>query len=172
MKKIMVLGVSAGVGKSTFARQLGRKLSVNVCHLDQLFWEPNWVMTSEEKFTRAQKEFIESNDKWIIEGNYSGTYDLRAREADTIIYLELPLIVCLYRVVKRWIKTKGRTRIDMAEGCPEKIDWTFIKFILTTYNRRKKKMRIRLEKFKAEHHTHRIYLLKGKKEIRSFLQKT
>lgn len=42
MKKIMVIGVSAGVGKSTFARKLSKKLQIDVHHLDTLYWLPNW----------------------------------------------------------------------------------------------------------------------------------
>lgn len=169
MEKIMVIGISAGVGKSTFARKLGESLNLPVVHLDTLFWKPNWVEASLEEFSEAQQEVV-IQDQWIIEGNYSNTFDLRAAHADTMIYLELPLRVCLYRVVKRWLMNLGKTRPDMTAGCEEKLDWAFIKFIITTYNPRKQKMNDRLQNFLKTGPAKEVITLKSKKEIRSYLE--
>ncbi|WP_284140080.1 topology modulation protein [Virgibacillus sp. LDC-1] len=169
MEKIMVLGVSSGVGKSTFARKLGEIINVDVYHLDRLFWKPGWKQATIEQFSTAQKNIIYHNKQWIIEGNYSNTYEIRAQYADTIVYLELPRYICLYRVLKRWLKNRGKTRPDVGEGCPEKMDWDFIKFIWTTYYRRKKKMRERFQLFQAQD-ARNVYFLKGKKQIHSFLK--
>lgn len=165
----MVVGVSAGAGKSTFARDLGECLHINVHHLDTLYWKPNWIEASLEEFSKAQQEIIHQN-QWIIEGNYSSTFEIRAKHADTIIYLELPLSVCLYRVVKRWLRNIGKTRPDMGKGCKEKLDWDFIKFILTTYHPRKKKMNERLEDFQASNDKKEIITLKSKQKIHSYLE--
>lgn len=140
MNRIMVIGVSAGVGKSTFSRRLGEALNIDVYHLDTLYWKPGWVEASLEEFSEAQMNIVQ-RPNWIIEGNYSNTFDIRVENADTIIYLELPLHICLYRVIRRWITNIGKVRPDMAEGCKEKIDWEFIKFILTTYRPRKENMK-------------------------------
>ncbi|USK26812.1 topology modulation protein [Bacillus sp. CMF21] len=169
MNRIMVMGVSAGVGKSTFARRLGELLEISVYHLDALYWKPEWVEASLEEFADDQQKIV-SLDQWIIEGNYSNTYDIRVQNADTIIYLELPLIVCLYRVFKRWIQNIGKTRPDMGEGCKEKLDFQFLKFICTTYYPRKKKMETRLQAFKVTGSQKNIIMLKNKKEIRSYLE--
>ncbi|WP_217585833.1 topology modulation protein [Lentibacillus saliphilus] len=170
MKKIMVIGVSAGAGKSTFAMKLGEKLGIHVYHLDALFWKPGWVQTMDEEFAEAQTHIIKNEQKWIIEGNYSSTYSIREEQADTIIYLELPLWLCLYRVVKRFITYRGQTRPDMAVGCSEKLDWTFIKFIVTTYRRRKKNMAERCVAFEKMGNERRAYRLKGRKEVQEFIQ--
>ncbi|MEH7346236.1 topology modulation protein [Bacillus sp. JJ1532] len=168
MKRIMVIGVSSGVGKSTFARRLGEVLDINVYHLDAFFWKPNWVQASIEEFSEAQQEIV-NQDQWIIEGNYTPTFGVRTERADTIIYLELPLHICLYRVLKRWIKNIGRTRPDMGKECKEKIDWDFIKFILTTYSPRKKKMVERIQEFQARD-SKTVIMLKNKQEIKSFFE--
>lgn len=168
MKRIIVMGVSAGVGKSTFARKLGERLGIDVCHLDKLYWKPNWVEASLEEFVAAQEKIV-ALDQWIIEGNYANTYDIRVKNADTIIYLELPLGVCLYRVFKRWLLNIGRTRPDIGEGCKEKLDYDFIKFICTTYSPRKKKMKARVEDFKRLGPDKNVIMLKNKREIRSYL---
>jgi adenylate kinase family enzyme len=170
MNRIMVMGVSPGVGKSTFARRLGESLDIKVYHLDALYWKPKWVEASLEEFAAGQQKIV-TLDQWIIEGNYSNTYDIRLQYADTIIYLELPLIVCLYRVLKRWILNIGKTRPDMGKGCKEKLDYEFLKFICTTYYPRKKKMKARLQAFKEMGSQKIIITLKNKKEIQSYLEK-
>ncbi|MCM3596189.1 topology modulation protein [Metabacillus idriensis] len=169
MNRIMVMGVSAGAGKSTFARKLGELLNINVHHLDVLYWKPNWVEAPLEEFTADQQKIVAQN-QWIIEGNYHNTYDIRVQNADTIIYLELPLIVCLYRVFKRWILNVGKTRPDMGKDCKEKLDWAFIKFICTTYYPRKKKMEARFQTFKETDSKKKVIVLKNKKEICSYLE--
>lgn len=169
MKRIMVIGISAGVGKSTFARNLGKALKIPVYHLDSLYWKPGWVEASLEEFSKAQQEIV-GQPLWIIEGNYSNTFYIRAEQADTIIYLELPLHVCLYRVVKRWLMNKGKTRPDMGKGCKEKLDWNFIKFIYTTYYPRKRKMNERFQSFQALDPKKKIITLKSKQEIDSYLE--
>ena len=170
MERILILGVSAGVGKSTFARQLGERLQLEVCHLDRLFWLPGWVQAPMEDFAQRQLDFMNEHQRWIIEGNYTGTYEPRRDQADTIIYLELPLLVCYFRVIKRRIRSHGKTRPDMAPGCPEKLDWAFTKFIWTTYRRRKSRMRERLREFEKRHPNNKVVLLKGQRAIAKYLE--
>ncbi|MEK4198612.1 topology modulation protein [Cytobacillus sp. FSL K6-0265] len=168
MKKIMVIGISAGVGKSTFARKLGEKLQINVHHLDTLYWLPNWQASSEERFIHLQQD-IAKQPVWIIEGNYTGTFSIRTAEADTIIYLELLLLTCLYRIVKRRIQFHKKSRPDMTNGCQEKIDWAFIKFVVSTYYRRKKKMYERFRTLKKEKPELKVVILRNNGEMEAYL---
>ncbi|ADU29001.1 hypothetical protein [Evansella cellulosilytica] len=170
MKRILVMGVSAGVGKSTLSKQLGKALGINVYHLDAYFWKPNWIEAPLEEFSESQREIV-VKDKWIIDGNYTNTYDIREEHADTIVYIELPLHVCLFRVFNRWRKNIGRTRDDMGADCKEKLDFAFIKFIISTYHRRKKVMKNRLENFKKSNpHQRKTIVLKDKKSIEQFIK--
>ncbi|MFC7392733.1 topology modulation protein [Scopulibacillus cellulosilyticus] len=169
MKRIMVIGVSAGTGKSTFARELGEALNIDVYHLDALYWKPGWIEAPLEEFEAAQREIV-NRAQWIIEGNYTNTFDIRINHADTIIYLELPLYVCLYRVFKRWLMNIGKTRPDMGKGCKEKIDWQFLKFICTTYYPRKKKMAERLQEFQRIGTKKAAIALTSKQEINLYLE--
>ncbi|MDW0109443.1 P-loop NTPase family protein [Sporosarcina aquimarina] len=168
MQRIVVLGVSAGVGKSTFARQLGAKLTLPVTYLDRLYFEPGWKEVSEEVFQQRQAEVCVQR-AWIIEGNYSKTLSLREAHADTIIYLELPLLVCLGRVVKRRINFHQQTRPELGVGCPEKMDWEFLKYIVTTYNRRKFNMRNRMNRYERE--GKEVIRLFSRRQIQEYLQK-
>ncbi|KMJ57333.1 topology modulation protein [Bacillus sp. LL01] len=167
MKRIMVIGASAGVGKSTFANRLGKALDIDVFHLDAFFWKSGWVEASLEEFTNAQQEMIKKNNSWIVEGNYTATFDIRAEKADTIIYLELPLRVCLYRVIKRWLTNLGKRRPDLGGECTERMEWSFLKFIITTYRARKKAMKKRLDFYQEDK---LVVRLKGKEAIEYFLQ--
>ncbi len=169
MEKIIVAGVSAGVGKSTFAAKLGEILARPVYHLDAYHWKPGWQEADKEEFKAAQHRMVQG-DRWIIEGNYSSTFDIRLEQADTFIYLELPLIVCLYRVLKRWLTNIGKVRPDMGPGCPEKMEWGFLKFIVTTYADRKRTMRSRMRTFLEARDDNKIILLTNKKEIAEFLE--
>lgn len=127
MKKIIVIG-SGGSGKSTLARSLGEKLNIQVYHLDALFWKPNWVGVPKDEQRKVQNELVRKQ-QWIIDGNYGGTMDIRIKAADTIIFLDIHRIICVYRAFKRMIQYRNRTRPDMAEGCEERLDFQFLKWI-------------------------------------------
>ncbi|WP_033543758.1 topology modulation protein [Planococcus sp. CAU13] len=170
MKKIIVAGVSAGAGKSTFARQLSEKLDIPVHHLDAYYWKAGWVERDTAEFKAIQQHLVQEKT-WIIEGNYGSSMDIRLKEADTFIYLELPLRVCVYRALKRWMLNRGKTRPDMAEGCPEKMDIAFLKFIITTYADRKTEMRQRARNFMESDPNRRSIILETQEQIDDFLKK-
>jgi len=134
MKKILIVG-SPGSGKSTFAKKLHLALSLPLVHLDQEYWSPGWVEPVKEDWCNRVTDLV-ANDHWIIEGNYSSTYHIRFPEADTIIYLECGRWTCLWRVLSRIKQSFGQARDDMAEGCPEHINFEFIKYIIWDFPRR------------------------------------
>lgn len=111
MKKIILIG-SGGSGKSTLARQLGNKLNIKVHHLDTLFWKPNWEGVPKEEQRTVQNELVKG-EKWIIDGNYGGTMDIRINAADTIIFLDIHRTICVYRAFKRIVQYRNKTRPDM-----------------------------------------------------------
>ncbi|WP_181350402.1 DNA topology modulation protein [Thalassobacillus sp. CUG 92003] len=136
MRKIMIIG-SGGAGKSTFARQLGARLDIDVYHLDALFLKPGWVGSPRTEQKDVQHELVRKQS-WIIDGNYGGTMDIRLQEADTIIFLDMPRLLCLFRVLKRRWMYHNKSRPDMGEGCKEKVGWAFIKWVQYRETRRPK----------------------------------
>ena len=114
MKKILVIG-SSGSGKSTFARRLGKLLGLEVIHLDSLFWSSGWVETPKEEWRKVVAKSLEG-DSWIVDGNYSATMDLRLPVCDTVIFLEIPRVICVYRILKRVVTYKKGSRPDIPEG--------------------------------------------------------
>jgi adenylate kinase family enzyme len=124
----MIVGCS-GAGKSTLARRISEKTGLPVIHVDQIYWTAGWINRSREETRRLVAEAI-AGDEWIFEGNNSTSFDLRVAKADTVIFLDFPVPLCLFRVIKRVVTGFGRVRSDMAEGCPEGVDWEFLKWIV------------------------------------------
>lgn len=127
MKRILVIG-SSGAGKSTYAVALGRLLKLPVIHLDKEFWQPGWVEMSREEWREKASELVKK-DSWVMDGTYDNSLDIRLPRADTVIFLDYPRRICLWHAAKRIAANHGQVRSDMAKGCPEKIDWSFIKWI-------------------------------------------
>lgn len=117
----MIIGCG-GSGKSTLATRLGEKLSLPVHHLDRLFWQWGWKELPKDEWRKTQEKLC-AEPEWIIDGNYAGTMDVRFVAADTIIYLDVSTLTCLLGAIKRFVCFYGRTRPDMTEGCPERLEW-------------------------------------------------
>lgn len=126
-KRILIIG-SSGAGKSTLSKRLSKQWGLPLIHLDTLFWNEGWVPTPKPEFRGKIQEELKK-DKWIIDGNFDSTLELRASYADLIVFLDFSRVLCTYRVLKRaWIY-RGKTRPDMAVGCNEKMDMEFAKWV-------------------------------------------
>lgn len=129
MKRVAIIG-SGGAGKTTLAHALGEKTGLPVVHLDRLYWNAGWVETPYEKWLGRQNSFL-AQDCWIVDGNYGSTMDVRLAAADTVIFLDLPRLRCLWRIFKRRLKYHNRSRPDMTEDCPERLTGEFLRFVWT-----------------------------------------
>ena len=127
MRRVLVIGIS-GAGKSTFARELAERTGLPLVHLDKEFWRPGWVTTPQPEW-RAKVEALAAQDAWIMDGNYGGSLRLRLPRADTVFWFDYPRLRCLRQIAWRISTTYGRVRPDLAPGCPEQIDWEFLRFV-------------------------------------------
>lgn len=166
MERVIIIGCG-GAGKSTLARQLGEKLDIPVIHLDKLFWKPGWVSVSQEEFDELHRSAL-AGDKWIMDGNFNRTLPERIARCDTIIYLDFSRFACLMGVLKRVLTTYGTVRPDMGEGCPERIDLEFLKWVWN-FNKNKRAANYALLRNAA--HAEAI-ILKNRRQVAAFLQKT
>ncbi|MBM7621105.1 adenylate kinase family enzyme [Bacillus tianshenii] len=164
MKKVVIIG-SGGSGKSTLARQLGEKLKINVYHLDALFWKPNWVGVPKDKQIKVQNDLMKE-EEWIIDGNYGGTMEIRLNAADTIIFLDIHRTICVYRAFKRMLQYRNKIRPDMGEGCEERFDLDFIKWIWDYPITKRPGILKKLEQLSEDK---QVIMIKSPKEVQQFL---
>ena len=165
MKKILIIG-SGGAGKSTLARELGTILDLEVIHLDTWYWNPGWVETPKAKWQSIVQD-LTLRESWIMDGNYSGTLDVRLSVADTVIFLDFPRILCLARIIKRRFMYTGQSRPDMASDCPERLNWEFLKYIWSYPINRRHGI---LEKLSQVTLNQQVIILNEPRKVREFLQ--
>ena len=128
--KIAIIGYS-GSGKSTLAKHLAAKHETDVLYLDTVHWLPGWNTRPKEEKAAIISDFLDSHESWVIDGNYSKFFfERRMEEADQIVFMAFNRFACLYRAHKRYMTHKGRSRESMTEGCNEKLDFEFIKWLL------------------------------------------
>lgn len=128
--KICIVGFS-GAGKSTLAAALAQKYQLDLLHLDQVQFLPNWEVRAEKEKLKIINTFLDTKSNWVIEGNYSAlAFARRMEEANLIIIKKAHRLACFYRCFKRYLKFRNKTRPSMTDGCVEKLDFEFIKWIL------------------------------------------
>jgi adenylate kinase family enzyme len=165
MQRILIIGCG-GAGKSTLSRKLHAITGIPLIHLDQSYWQPNWVEPDKDDWTRTVTELIQA-PSWIIDGNYGGTMDIRIQRADTIIFMDASRWKCLFRIVKRVLLNYGRSRIDMPEGCPEQFSFEFFKYIYHYNDTRRPGI---LEKLSRLSSTKNIVILSSNQAVKNYLK--
>lgn len=164
MRRILIIG-PGGAGKSTLARRLGARLGLEVVHLDKFYWRPGWVEPARDEWLKTVAE-LTARDSWIMDGNYSGSLDLRLARSDTVVFLDLPRRVCLWRIARRRISYRAAARPDMAEGCPEVLTLKFARWVWDYPRRSRPKVLARLA---AAGGGQRIIRLRSRREVERFL---
>lgn len=163
--KIMIIGCP-GSGKSTLAVNLNKILSFPVYHLDSLFNKQNWIRATKEEWTTKINDII-VRDEWIMDGTYGETLEMRAEQADAIIWLNYPTLTCLRRIFKRYDENKGKGRVNIAEGCNEKIDIDFVRNVLKF----KEEHRDVFLAFRKRLQNKEFIMLKNDNQVKNFLEK-
>lgn len=128
MQRVVILG-TGGAGKSELATSISRRTGLTVVHLDVLFWRHGWTPAPREEALRDVAAAI-ANDRWILDGNFlSAEGDARFDPADTVIFLDLSRATCIWRVLKRLMRDRRRSRPDLPEGCRESFDLSLLRWI-------------------------------------------
>ena len=105
-KRIMVIGCP-GSGKSTLARKLKDKTNLPLYYLDMMYWNEDKTTVSKEVFNERLNDVL-NQDKWVIDGNYQSSMELRMKCCDTIIFLDYDVDTCLSGIKERQGKRKNK----------------------------------------------------------------
>ena len=135
-------------------------------HLDALFWKPGWVESERQEFGARMLAELEK-PAWIMDGNYARTLPVRLEKCDAVIYLDFPRWLCIFGVLKRVLTTYGTVRPDMPEGCPERFDWEFLKWVWNFNRNNREKIHAQLDALPAD----KVIILKNRREAESFLER-
>ena len=101
-----------GSGKTTLARELAAGLGVPHVELDALYFGPDFA-TAPLPVLRQRTIAAIRGELWVTDGNKSAVRDLVWPRADTVIWLDYPLVVSLWRLGKRAL---WRTTVLTAEA--------------------------------------------------------
>ncbi len=159
MQKIIVIGCP-GAGKSTFSRELRDKLKLPLYYLDMIWHKPDKTTITCEEFDRKLSEILET-DKWIIDGNYNRTLEMRFKACDTVFFLDFEKKVCLSGARER----VGKPREDMP-WVEEKTDEELEKFIEDFSTAARPRICSMTKKYKDKN----IIILKTRDESQKYLR--
>jgi adenylate kinase family enzyme len=117
VRRVSVVGTS-GVGKSTFASSLARVLGVSFLELDSFQHQADWTPLPVEEF-RVRVALVADGECWVIDGNYGRVQDLVWARADTVIWIDLPRLTVMRRIVWRTLRRVGG-RVELWNGNRER----------------------------------------------------
>lgn len=163
MRRIVVVG-SYGAGKTTLAARLGSLLGLDVHHLDALRWLPGWRLRPLPEWRRILDELV-AGDAWIIDGNFEHTLEPRLARADTVIVLDFPTVVSLWRVSLR--QMRGGARPDLPPGLKERPNFRFLRLVLTYRRRERPLVRELVERHRAGR---QVIVLRGPHDVAAFVE--
>lgn len=139
MMRVVIVGTT-GSGKSTLAERLAAQLGGAFIDLDALNWGPNWTPAPVPLF-RERVSAALSGECWVAAGNYSALRDLVWGRADTLVWLDYPLPLVLWRLLRRTIR-RVATQEELWGGNRERF-WeqfgskdSLFYYAITTHHRR------------------------------------
>lgn len=163
-RKISIIG-GCGTGKTTLSNNLGKELNIPVYHIDGITHLENWKKREKEECNKIILEKLNEN-KWIIDGNYHTTLELRLKNSDIAIYLDYSSLAQLKGILGRYIKKHGKEKEEIP-GCKERLT---LKFLLCTLNwRRNKRSQIIRDLNKIDEN--KILVFKNRRQLNKWYKK-
>jgi adenylate kinase family enzyme len=166
-RRIAVIGDSCA-GKTTLARALAQRLGQPHVELDTLFWGPGWTMRG-PAFASDVADAV-AQERWVVDGNYSGVRDLVWPRATLMVWIDRPLAVHLWRALRRNVRRALR-REALFGGNRETLARTFFSreslllWIVRTHGRRRREFTARMQERGERVWVH----LRRDREVQAFL---
>lgn len=164
-KKIAIIGC-AGSGKTTLSLHMQKFFNLPVIHLDKHYWKPNWQMPDFSEFYSIHYDLCQE-PSWIMDGMYVRALLPRIMHADMIIFLDMPRYICIWRMLWRLARNRGKVSASGAHECPERFDFNFLKFVWHFNKRFRDKILFMIKDFESEKP---VYILRSVQEVKSFLE--
>lgn len=168
-RRILVAGTT-GVGKTTTAVRIGSALGVPHTEIDALYHGPGWQ--PRETFVEDVEAYT-SAPAWVTEWMYDSVRQMLVERADTLVWIDLPTAVGLWRLVRRTIRRRVR-RVELWNGNVEPPLWTFFtdrEHIIRWGIRTRNATRRRVRQLVAEAPHFRIVRLRSQAEIDRFVER-
>ena len=159
-KRIMIIG-PGGAGKTELSLRLGEVLHLPIYHLDNIWWKEDKTHIERSEFDLILEEILKQ-DEWIIDGDYSRTYEVRIKESDTVVFLDYSLEDCLLGIKTR-IGTK-RSDIPFTE---DELDPDLEKQVMERYKINKELILL----LKGKYPNKNWIILNNRKEADEWLEK-
>lgn len=170
MRRVVVFGTT-GSGKSTVAERLAGRTGLRVVELDALYWGRDWQPAPVELFRhRVERETV--GDGWIVVGNYGQVRDLVWQPADTLIWLDLPLPLVMWRLLRRTIRRIATNEELWDTGNRESLRGAFFSrdsillWAFKTHRRNRQRFALECEFLAQEKN---VVRLRSAREVESFL---
>ncbi|SOD90608.1 topology modulation protein [Streptomyces sp. Ag109_G2-15] len=163
MKKVAIVGCG-GSGKSYLARQLGRILDAPVTHLDATFYDDAWNALPMEKFAALQRDLV-AQPKWVIDGNYNSTLQIRLEACDTVVLMDVSTVAALYGIFSRQIRHGAGHK---GNGLHNRIHWAVIKYVATYRHKMRPRVMAKIQQFASDHAD--VVLLPNRRQTRRWLR--
>ena len=160
MQKVIVIG-SPGSGKSTFSRKLRDAIGLPLYYLDMLWHKPDRTTVSRQEFDAKLNDIL-MRDKWIIDGNYNRTLEIRLKNCDTVFLMDFPLNICLSGAESR----VGKEREDIPWTETE-LDNEFKQFILDFPKESLPRIYQLIEKYGKDKN---VYIFKSREEAEEYIR--
>lgn len=164
INKISIIG-GPGTGKSTLSNNLGKSLNLPVYHIDGIHHLENWQIRDKQERDKIILDTIKTS-KWVMDGTYHSTLEMRVKNSDLIIFLEFSMFARLKGILSRYFKNKNKEKPEIP-GCKERMTLEFLKFAITWNKTKGIIITNVLEKYKNKN----ILVFKNRKNLNKWYEK-
>ncbi len=167
-RKVAVMGHG---GKTTLAQAIAKKYSLEHIELDEIGNLPGWVRRPADDFRKILEERMAVNPNgWVTDHYHAEVVDIIHERADSLIVLQLPFPVMLWRRAKR----SFRRALTGEEVCGGNVE-TFHQMLFTRnsaiyemWQKRDRYRRLSETVSMAARHGINFYLIRSARELEQF----